>query len=103
MLPNLLRMKLRDVATVILDLSVAGRLSWGFMNSGSAHNGMLRLPAGRCGLPSQVMGAARWTDSMEVAFPPVGVTVHFNDSPLRVIRFLQAVVSKKVDPGFRVL
>jgi len=42
-------------------------------------------------------------DSMEIVFLPVRFAVHFNDDPLRVVRLLQAVVSKKVDRVFQVL
>jgi hypothetical protein len=48
-------------------------------------------------------GCALWIDSMEVAFLPIGVTAHLIGDPPRVIRLLQAAVSKKADPGFQVL
>lgn len=44
----------------------------------------------------------RLMNSMGAASLPVGVTVHFDDDPLKVAQPLQAVASKKTDKGFQV-
>ena len=71
------------------------------MNCGNAFEGAPRFFVACRGTAPQPVGAGGM-DRMKTTFLAVGVTFSFDDGHPKVIQFLQAVLSNKMDRGFLV-